>query len=551
MWGPISAQPIAANRWRVTRATARITIRATAAGYNERSANANLRIRGFASGLQLAVYAATRELISYNNQSPPNQPFSGTMRRALRIDRSIVGRNGFGDLSASWGELELINADREYDEITKRLGFDGQRVVVRAGRKGQGYNFLKIFDGLAERVELSEEALRIRIRDKGYFLEVPAQPNLYAGTGDINGGEDLKGKRKPRAFGPCMNITPVLLIPAEGVYETNDGPVQAIPAVYDRGVALEYAGDFPTTAALRAATTGASGSGADIEAGQFATCLDENGRFRVGGGVQGAITCDVEGDTTDGYIETSADIVKRLILSATRLRSAELSLPSFAEVNAAQPAPIAYYLDQNSNETVDECIRKIMHGIGGWGAFRRNGTFEVNIFSAPAGVPSERYSRIDFTESGGIDRIPLPEEIATPPWRFRVAWGRNWTVQTDVPEGAGQDRIAFLGEPFRLAEASDADVKKDYPRASDPAPVEAYFASADDAEAEAERRLELYSASRSLYRWAVKGRVFYHELGQVAEVTYDRWDLDEGRLLRIVTLRHDEEQNQVQIEAYG
>src|SRR5215207_2544331 len=191
------------------------------------------------------ILAATDEFATEPTDPLPNIPFAGTLQRALRLDRSVISDTGFGKVSRSWGELELSNVDGAYDDIVNRYSIDGRRIVVKVGAKGRGYDTFKvIFDGTASGWIVTQDALRIQLRDNGYKLAVPASTNLYAGTGELTGGSDLAGKRKPLAFGSVSNITPVLLLPSELVYQVHDGAVHGIPAVYDRGSPLTFDADY-------------------------------------------------------------------------------------------------------------------------------------------------------------------------------------------------------------------------------------------------------------------------------------------------------------------
>jgi hypothetical protein len=60
------------------------------------------------------------------------------------------------------------------------------------------------------------------------------QPNVYAGTGGVDGGADLAGKRKPLCFGNPRNVSPVLLVPSLLIYQVHDGSVAGIDNVYDQ-----------------------------------------------------------------------------------------------------------------------------------------------------------------------------------------------------------------------------------------------------------------------------------------------------------------------------
>src|SRR6185295_1368888 len=111
-------------------------------------------------------------------------------------------------------------------------------------------DYFVIFNGTAADWNIDEQVVHLTLRDFGYKLNVPAQPNIYGGTGAQDGGADLASKRKPRAFGHVLNVSPPLVVPGLLVYQVHDGPVHNVVAVYDRGVALGKGADHATYAAL-------------------------------------------------------------------------------------------------------------------------------------------------------------------------------------------------------------------------------------------------------------------------------------------------------------
>lgn len=497
---------------------------------------------------EFRICAASRDFVTYATDVPANTPFLGTLFRPIRLDQSIIGGFGFGELAVTWGEIELSNAEADYDTLAFTHGVEGRRVRVMVGKMigktMQPYSsFHPIADLTATNWHIDNNVLRIFVRDNGFLLEVPAQPQTYDGTGNLNGGADLEGKRKPWPFGPVKNLTPAPVIPEELVYAVSWRSVQDITAAYDGGYALEFEADYPTSSALRASTT--------IVGGQFGTCIAE-ALIRLGAATDKQFTCDVEGDNVGGYVETTADIVRRVLVVAAGLDDDEdFDDVSFDLLNAQQGATIAYYLDHNSNETVAEVVRRLMGGIGGWGGFNRRRKFYVQRFSEPGIAPVASYDRTYFVD---FVREALPDSVDPPPKRVRVPYERNWTVQTDlIPEVGVTDpaRVAYLASPYRLAstpESAMAIIVADHPRAQDPGPIEAFFALKADAEAEEERLRDLYSgATRSLYRGKVKSRQFLHVPGQTIFVAYPRFELDDGVFGKIVEVKDDAERNETEV----
>jgi hypothetical protein len=865
------------------------------------------------------IYAATREFATLPTDAPPNTPFSGTLEQPLSFRRSILGGNEIGVFTVGDGVMEISNTDAFYDFLINQYAVDGRSVIVKYGELGAPYNtFLTVFSGTAADWTIDESGVHIILRDNSYKLTVPAQSNVYGGTGGADGGADLTGKRKPRAFGYVQNVEPPLSDPSLLIYQVNDGAIQAVTAVYDRGSALTPGADFATYALLTAASPGA---------GTYITCL-ALGFIRLGSSPVGTVTADISGAsgvvdnlllysqqlshspwivsglsvadntvtdplggntattvtvlsgfaaliqnislavgstythtfsiylkagtisavrllplwynsvtsaqeavvvdvnlttgvitnqgaasvilgaylgatiqavgngwyrvsvsgrtaettlnnievlvldlsggagtfyawgaqlqsgasltayrvTTNGYTYSTGSIVRgiltspivtystanlllrsqefanatvwapfnatvtdnsavdplggstastvtmlapsgglnqgllnqntaqpyttsiyvkagssniiRLILywfnalgglqymlvdstlstgtinsavggsagngvaifygaairdagggwyrisvsgqttdptavtvtyqvvsldtsgnyfvwggqlepgitltdyvattTTAGLRAktiallsdpADLYIPSFSAIETIQPADIGYWMGPDDTTTVSDVIAHLMHGVGGWGGYRRDGRFEVNIFLKPAGTPTDLYDETDIID---IKREPLPGALTPQPWRQRVAYQRAWTTQTDLAGGVSATRKSFVAEPYRLATASDNSIITNHPFAQDPDPIQAYFKNQADAQIEANRRMALYNGAAALYRLQVPAqRALRRNLGEVISVTFPRWDLPTGRLLTVVEMSENAQGNTFEVVAYG
>src|SRR5690606_24456603 len=120
-----------------------------------------------------------------------------------------------------------------------------------------------------------------------------------------------------------------------------------------------FEADYETVALMNAAS---------LSAGEYATCLAA-GWVRVGVANEderGTLTCDFAGDKTGGtFVETTADIVRRM-LGATMIADPEgLVVASFDALNTAQPAPVGYGVPAGSDETVAVATGRLMAGAGG------------------------------------------------------------------------------------------------------------------------------------------------------------------------------------------
>ncbi|MDP1867008.1 MAG: hypothetical protein Q8L13_11795 [Bradyrhizobium sp.] len=495
--------------------------------------------------LTLKIYVTTADgYATRPGDHLPSQPFRGVLQ-SFSFEHSIM-QGDIGQFSTGVGSLAISNADAHYDFLPLTYAVDGRPITIRVGRADGSYDDTFPLARLtASGWNIDTDSIKIDLVDFSYKLEVPMQPNVYGGAGGIDGGADLAGKRKPMAFGKARNVSPVLLVPSLLIYQVNDGSMQSIDAVHDRGVTLIGGGDVASYAALVAAS---------VTAGQFKTCL-ALGLFKLGNSPSGLITADVKGDNSDGYVVTTASIARWALRNRTALSDPDdLYLPSFVDLDAAQPAPIDYFIGPEDSLTVAAFIQNIMGGIGGWGGHLLDGKFELRIFEAPAGEPAARFNRGDMLTD--IRREPLPEAYRPPRWRWRVPYARAWTVQEDLAGAVTATRRAFVAEQYRLAEAASSTILLDHPFAQDRDPVQAYFSEVADAAAEAARLIELFKTTRAIYRMTLPRRALRMRMGDVIEVTHPRFDLAAGRLMRIVQLRaainfSDPGVDAVEIAAYG
>ena len=489
------------------------------------------------------IYVSDEESITGADDAPANQPFAGSFDEPVSFEWSVLGGDFVGGFATGKGESQIVNTDKTYDFIPARYALDGREFEIRFGRTTDRYvDSLVSCKGVVSDFHVNKDALRITLEDYGYKLDVPAQAKVYSGAGGINGGADLAGKPIPRALGYVLNVTPPLVYPNLQLYQVNDGAVNDITAVYDKGFPLARGADFATVALLLASTT--------IPASTYATCIAQ-GYFRLNETLAGAVTCDVEGDATGGmFATTTAAIVRRLVVLATELRDpVDLYLPAFVLLDTLQPAPVGYWISHNDTISVSDVVAKLMLGIGAFAGFRRNGKFSVMRLDAPAGAPLKRF---DLTGVSSPDREPLPAGINPPPPRWRIGYQRNWTVIADPAGGVTDMRRSFLAADYRYGLAESAAIRIDHPFAKDRDPVEGFFRLQADADAEALRRLVLFRATRALYTFAADIRDGIQlNWGDKIMLTDDRWDLSQGRLMIVLRIQQNGKAGTLDMLAYG
>lgn len=331
-----------------------------------------------------------------------------------------------------------------------RYAWDGRQLTVRAGLPEFSYrDFGVAAQWTIAAVSFEEGRARLLPRDRGEVFERSIQQSLYAGTGGAEGHEGLTGAPKPLAFGRVFNASPVLLDQANWIYQLHDGPIDAVTAVRDKGVALVADGDHATYGDLLAAS---------IPGGSYGTCL-AGGYLRLGAEPAGGVTCDLRGDATGGYVESCASLIWRIV--TTRLGARSLPDPAgidgraFGTLEAEWPAAAALYI--TSERSVADVLRDIERSFFGRLFFTRAGLLSVCRIARPTITQSTITT--DILGEPGVAR----DAAEPPPWRIRVGWGRNWTVQArnDLAGAAEAEpgAIELYGNEYRFATASDAAVR--------------------------------------------------------------------------------------------
>lgn len=368
------------------------------------------------------LYFATEEWATSPHDVPWNQPFDGRLRDPLRFQRSLLSGERFGGVVQGGGALTIDNLDGDYDSFLTGYGLDGRRVVVKIGRRTDPYSsFVPIFEGTARDWRGSLSQIEVILRDNGFKLDGAAQPNIYAGTGAEEGGDELAGKRRPLVLGkvqhgPVTSVDPALLI-----YQVHDGAIDPSIEILDRGVPLTPNGANQASYAGLVAVSLAPGEFELWPAGGFVklgALPDGQVTFRAGKG---------------GPATQTAAIVRNLLGPTSILDPQEIDETSFEALDDLQPADVGIYLSPESSPTTADAAADLLLGIGAFGAFDRLGRFYVGRLDEPTGMVADAFDRTDII---AIEREPLPGPLSPPPWRIRSAYARNFAprrVVTSLP----------------------------------------------------------------------------------------------------------------------
>jgi len=473
-----------------------------------------------ATSTELTLYYSGEGFITSPTESPANTLFEPRLVEPISFSRSMFSSGKIGGFSQpGFGEIVMTNADGGLDDWAG-YAWDGRSVEVRVGESGAALQYyFTIFDGQAHSIEFDDLYIRIILRDDQNDFVVDYPDTLYAGTGGNEGSSDLANQPKPHCYGEVYNIEPVLVDSTNYVYQVHDGDIEAITAVYQGGVALTLTTDYTV----------------DLT----------NGRFTLVAAPEGVITADVKGSKVDGtYLESAADIIQHIVEDhAGFVYPGDFDTASFTALNTANSSTLGIY-DRNMT-TVAEVLDRIINTVGGFYGFDRNGKFQVGRVELPTGTADAEFDDTNIIE---ITRLAS----AVPNYQARVDYKKNYRVmsESDFDASITTAQRDYLVRNANIEIATDTAVQTPYPN-STALIVNGLFAGSSAASTEATRLLNIYKAQRDFYRILVKTQPYTLKLNDVVKITFNRYNLDSGKLFRVISIVEDASNNEVELELWG
>jgi hypothetical protein len=475
----------------------------------------------------------------YNHPSAPGF-YSGLLKDGAQWTRSCY-RAGTtsGAVEVGFGGIVAVNADGSLDFLTI-YGLAGGALTLKLlpDEESEYATALTIAVFTMEQAELSNEQVLFRVRDRLADLETAKlQTNRYQGTSTfagIEGGPDVKGKVKPRAFGYCREISPSLVNPGKLIYQANDGAVFDVPMAYDRGAALtRNTTDYVSQADMEANPPGLS---------QYRV-WKAGGCIRLGALPAGQITCDVM--VGDPASRTTAQILRTMAIGAG-IDAGTIVAADVADLDAANGAVIGFFADQEVSARA--AMEQVANSVGAWFGFDRLGQMRMRRFEAPGNTPVVSLRRIGQQDvpTGVYDLINPQRRPLEDPGRgvpvktVTVSFRRCWTPATnDIADVVTATRRAFLAEPTRTATATDGSVAVQFKSAG----TRAFDSQIDDetaAQAEALRQLGMHKLQRSRFVTSTPFSIEFLEkvdLGATVELRFDRFGLNAGKNFVVIGMK--------------
>jgi hypothetical protein len=484
-----------------------------------------------------SLYFSDVGFVTLPTDTPANTYWDRRIEAPLHVDMALFANSeAAGRSEVTIGEIVLANDDGDLDVLAD-YDWDGRLIEVRRATRPNPVlgDFSVVFSGTAERVVLADAELRIEVRDLQILFDEPYQPARYLGTGGAEGPAEFKDRRKPRLYGRVRQLTPLLLNEPAKVYALGDGPVGGPLAVRDAGVALIFHADYPSYAALAAAS---------IASGYYGTCNVE-ALLRLGSSPTGVLTVDAEGRTPGGTVLTAfASIALDIIDTATTLGASDFAVGTIAALNALCPQVLGHWYDGSGDIDCRQLLDELAASIGVHYGFNDARKIVLGRLDAPAAVPAFSFGAREL-----ISLAPLAHER-----RLKaqvVRWGRRLRPLQDQEVAAGvtgSARQAFI-EEWRQERYEDLAVAAASLLAREET-LDSAFDDGADAQDEAQRRVALYGARRQSFEAVVEiGPAVLP--GHTVELREDRFGLAVGRRFRVLRIERDAAAETLTMEVWG
>lgn len=499
------------------------------------------------------------------------QSYPPLVSEAFQIDRRVNLDPTASQIGAAWGSISLSNAGRAWDGLAASWDNDGRDVRILSGFKtydasrgyftDPGYAELRaVFVGLSRQWNLTDTSLEVPLIDAAYWLDRSYQTTTYGGGGRYDGTADLAGVPFPRARGgipsaPIPNVTPTLIDPVNRIYQYSDAPGEVMRLREGGATPFGFAGD---TTDLYAGTTPSG----------FYRTDDSRALFQLGAMPVGQITADVMGSfPNSGPVSTAADLVYLMMIEDMALPDIYVDADSFA-IRAPLPfvskgfatdprgtiarrttilrgrepasAPAGVYFSSQDRVTGLQAVEAVLGSFGGQIIPTRSGVLRLVLLRALA--PSARaVATYDPSTLISLTRNNLPGNLSPMPFRFRVGYAHNYTVQTTgVSVSATPEQTQFAAAADRFATWISPGIQAALRRPSDPNPVGGALLLSGDAQSVANRLGALWGVRRRSYTAVLPSVAgLAREIGDVVSLRYPMDDLSSGRLGQIIGEQFD------------
>jgi len=462
-------------------------------------------------GTETMVYMATRPLTT----SPADTPANTTYQAIATVGTLFTERLSLeGDGALSAGELEIDNTAGVRDAWAG-AGYVWKNREIRAyigDIRWPRSEFRMIFNGIVADIAPSGRSkLLLKLRDKLQRL------NTALTEAKLGGETEQKDALIPFAIGQVSNITPLLVDQATLTYRYHCAAAEGVIG----NEARDNAAPVGMTSNPLAGTVTLESMPA------------------------GAVTLSVKGDNGAGYCDTAAMMVKRMATAygkaADRFTDADLDLDNIAAFDAAHPQPMGLYATERLN--VLTACQMLLGSVGAQLVMSRLGKLRLIQLALP-GTGAPFAIRPEHMVDGTLQPTGRTDVVGA----VKLGFAKNWTVQdagtlANVPEV----HKSLFADEWLTTTKTDAATLATYRLNAEPVQVDTMLLTRADADAEAQRRLDLWKVPRTTYEFDGVPELLQLELGQAVTVFSPRFGMAAGVSGIVISLAPDWDTGRVNV----
>lgn len=459
-------------------------------------------------GVETTRYFSNKGYVTSPTDTPANTLYAPLIAGGVKFTESM---SLDGSISLSSGDIELYNTSGNKDAWLKDVWANRTVKMYIGDVSWPRADFILIFDGIVASIDTRRrDRLNLKLTDKLQRL------NTVVSEVKLGGTTQNKDKLIPLCFGEVHNIEPLLVDPANHEYQVHDGAIEDIIEVRDNGVPVTIT-KFLTT-----------------------------GKFRLNQAPVGTITASVQGDKPSTYANDITSIVKRLVKgfgrSDMRFTDADLDLTSLNAFAAANTQPVGLYLNDRAN-VIDACNR-LVTSIGARLRMSRTGLLSIVKLDLPRQTAGTTVKAKDMLEQS-LYISQLPAIIAG----VKLGYCKNHTVQNNLQTGLPVAHISMFAEEWLTVTKTDVNTALKYRLHTEPTMQETLLLTEADANAEATRRLNLFSTQRKVLKYKGFAHLMTEQLGDSQTVVHERFNLMDSTITgQIIGVATDWLESSVELE---
>lgn len=336
-----------------------------------------------------------------------------------------------GDFTASvkpGGAVIAINLETAKDQFPglERYNWAGATCTIYVGEASDAWPWAERFVGKVRDYSGVYPRLSLRCEVDTEPFDAEVLTATYAGTGDEEGGADLKNVPKPLIIGRAKNVEPRLINVTDSIYQFSAyGPIEEVTALYERGSDFGAAdADYADYATLLAAT---------INPGKWATCLAE-GMIRLGAPQAGVITGDVLGHEVSGSTPRLTGAVIQAIATIASVSGSLIDTTSLGDLDTDKPYNVNIAIFDQT--TFIDVARRMTLACNWQSGISLTGTY----FATKPDLGATSSLSVDALGATSPQVITSEELSVSPPYAKTIMGAdRSWRVHTG-------DEIAFTAE---------------------------------------------------------------------------------------------------------